>query len=155
MLLIDVLRHGDAAPAGAGGDAARSLSPRGRSEVTRVARKLAQEPQRPARVFVSPLRRAQETAAIAIASLTPAPAVETLEALTPDTDPIELLSALAAHGGREGHVLLVTHQPLAGRLIDLLTGEEPACHPGTLARIACEDEAEPNRGRLVFLFHSR
>jgi phosphohistidine phosphatase len=61
---IDVLRHGRALPAGAGGDSARPLSPGGVEEVARLGACLQALGAGPIRVLASPLLRAQQTAEI-------------------------------------------------------------------------------------------
>jgi len=146
-LVIDLLRHGDAAPSGAGGDAARRLTERGRADVALVAGQLASGPA-PERVFSSPLARARETAALVVERLPEVRAVERLDALIPDCDPEEVLDALREHGIEDGHVLMVGHQPQIGRLVAHLTGTEPAVPPATLIRISCERIPNVNAGRL-------
>ena len=66
---LDLLRHGDARPAGSDGDAARTLSAIGRRDVTRVAEEYVRRGWRPDRILASPLRRAQETARILLLHL--------------------------------------------------------------------------------------
>lgn len=150
-LILDLLRHGEALPSSGAGDAARPLSPRGRSDITRLAEQFSVEGLVPTHVFVSPLRRARETVALLLRPLPESPAPIVLESLTPDSEPEEVLEALAAHGVREGHAVLVSHQPLLGRLAALLTGQDTAFAPASLVRIRCEDG--PGWGRLVFSIH--
>jgi len=45
-------------------------------------------------------------------------------------------------------VLLVSHQPLVGRLSEFLTGSEAAFSPGTLVRISCSKGLGAGRGRF-------
>ena len=78
-----------------------------------------------------------------------APEIEELNELLAETEPSDALAALQAVNAANGHVLLVTHQPLAGRLAALLTGEAPGFSPGTLVRIECTAGLEPERGRVV------
>jgi phosphohistidine phosphatase SixA len=146
-LVIDLLRHGDAAPANGGSDAARRLTERGRADVVLVAGQLASGPG-PVRIFSSPLVRARETADL-VANRLPAPlAVERLDALSPDNEPEAVIDALLEQGIETGHVLMVGHQPLLGRLVEHLTGTEPALPPATLVRITCERIPSVNTGRL-------
>jgi phosphohistidine phosphatase len=148
-LLLDVLRHGEAEPAGSRGDSARELSSAGRRAITELTQGLAREAWRPDRIFSSPLARARQTAQIVRAGIPDAPEIEELYELLAETDPSDTLAALQAMNVVTGHVLLVTHQPLAGRLAALLTGEAPGFSPGTLVRIECAAGLQPDRGRVV------
>ena len=148
-LVLEILRHGEAVPAGPGGDAARPLSSAGRHAVAALAAGLALDRWRPDRIFSSPILRARQTAKIVREAMPDAPEIEPLDELLPDCEPSRVLAALRVHDARAGRVLLVTHQPLAGRLAALLTGEAPAFRPGTLVRIECETEPGPGRGRLL------
>ena len=148
-LVLDILRHGEAESAGSAGDAARALSPAGRQAMAALAATLAGEGWRPGRIFSSPLARARETAKIVRAAAPDAPAIERLAELGADREPYEVLAALEAHGATTGHILLVTHQPLAGRLAAILTGTEAGFRPGTLVRIEFAAALTPRRGRIV------
>ena len=148
-LVLDILRHGAAESAGAGGDEARALSPAGREAMTVLATTLAGEEWRPGRIFASPLVRARQTAEIVRGAAPDAPAIERMDELVADGEPHQVLTALAAHGATAGHLLLVTHQPLAGRLAAVLTGKEAGFRPGTLVRIEFATGLAPRRGRVV------
>ena len=147
--VLDLLRHGEALPAAAGGDAARALSPRGRADLERLAVQLAATGWRPERAFVSPLTRARESAAIVLARTAPGLAAEVMDALRPDAHPGEVLEALAGEGIAAGHVLLVGHQPLLGMLAATLTGGPAAAmSPGCVVRIGCTGPPGPGGGAL-------
>ena len=148
--VLEILRHGAAEPAGAKGDSSRRLSPAGRSTVGALAASLAQEGWRPDRIFSSPMLRALETAEIVREATPRAPAIERLEELLPESEPLGVLAALVAHGAAAGTVLLVTHQPLAGRLAAHLTGATPAFRPGTLVRIGFAAGPAAGDGRVVW-----
>ena len=148
-VVLDILRHGEAEPAGAGGDEARALSPAGRAAMAALAATLAAEGWRPGRIFASPLVRARQTAEVVRAAAPDAPAIERMGELVADGEPHQVLTALAAHGATAGHVLLVTHQPLAGRLAAVLTGKEAGFRPGTLVRIEFATGLAPRCGRVV------
>ncbi|MEO5618167.1 MAG: phosphohistidine phosphatase SixA [Candidatus Eisenbacteria bacterium] len=152
-LLLDLVRHGEARPAGHGGDAARRLTPRGRTDVTRLAARLRSEGVRPTHIFVSPLARARETAAILLSGRDDAPVPEIVEPLVPEAEPDEVLEVLTARDIREGYVLIVSHQPLVGRLVTFLTGGDTDFHAGTCVRITFEGEPGPRRGRLTHSIH--
>jgi phosphohistidine phosphatase len=148
-LVLEILRHGEAQPSGSGGDAARPLSPAGRRVIAALAAGLAIEGWVPKRILSSPILRARQTAQIVRDATPRAPAIEPLEELLPEGRPSDVLAALGAHQANTGHVLLVTHQPLAGRLAALLTGAAQAFRPGTLVRIDCDAEPGAGRGRLI------
>lgn len=143
--VLEILRHGEAEPPGPRGDSARPLSPAGRRTVGALAASLAEEGWRADRIFSSPMLRARQTAEIVRGAVTPAPATERLRELLPESEPADVIAALEARGAALGHVLLVTHQPLAGRLAAHLTGATPPFRPGTLVEI--EFAAEPGQGR--------
>ena len=150
-LIIDLVRHGEALPAAAGGDAARPLSNAGRAAVERLRDHLAADGWSPDRVLASPLLRARQTAEVLVAAARHAPAIEISAALEPDQDPSAVLDAIALLGAGDGHIVLVTHQPLVGRLAIELTGREAGFSPGTFARVACAAESFPRGGELVRL----
>jgi phosphohistidine phosphatase len=148
--VLDLLRHGEALPAHAGGDAARPLSPSGERAVVDIATAACDSPSRPTRVFASPLLRARQSAERFAGRAAPGCAIETLEALDPDNDPDAVLDALADLGIDAGHVLLVGHQPLLGALAARLTGDAaPSVSPATLIRIECPGRPMPGTGRIV------
>lgn len=152
-MLLDLLRHGEALPL-AESDRERPLSPAGAAAVDALRVRLLADGWRPGRAFTSPLRRARETAERVLAGL-PVPA-EVMEALTPDTDPEESLEALAEAlaGPAPGeHVLVVSHQPLLGRLVHRLTGTAHPLTPGTLLRIECDAPLHPGTARVQLVLH--
>ena len=108
---VIIMRHGQAdwsAPS----DSERSLTSQGRQEVSSTVAQLTG--QQVDRIFASPYRRAQQTAAMASEAL--AVAVETLDLLEPDGNSASVVQALPA----EGVVLLVSHMPLVSCLAGLL-----------------------------------
>jgi phosphohistidine phosphatase SixA len=143
-LVLDVVRHGEAESAAHGGDEARALTARGRADLARLGAELASQGARYTHAFASPLARARESAAILRAALSGCPAIATLSELLPEREPESVLVALAASGIEAGHVLLVAHQPLVGRLIEWLDGVDTLVPPATLFRLACK----PGPGRL-------
>ena len=148
-LTLDLLRHGHALPADRGGDSARVLSARGRRSLELLATRLTAEEWRPDRVFSSPYRRASETAAILLAALSMPPAIEALDELQPESSPTSTLEALTTLKIDGGRVLLVSHQPLLGRLTALLSGAEQGFSPGTLVRFECPRGLRPGQVRLI------
>jgi phosphohistidine phosphatase len=151
-LVVDVLRHGEAEPAGSGGDDARPLSAAGRRAIAWLGTSLGRERRRYDRIFSSPLLRARQTAEILRDTGRPGAKIERMDELAAEAEPSEVLAALKAHGVSRGRVLLVTHQPLAGRLVMLLTGEAPAFRPGALVSVECGADLAPESGRVARAF---
>jgi len=148
-LLLDLLRHGTASSSSEGGDRQRRLAREGVQALEALAERLSGEGWRPDRAFSSPLLRARDSAAIVLRG-SPAPVpVEVLDALEPDAEPSEVLDALAELGVSSGHVLLVGHQPLLGRLVGYLSGTEKALPTGTLVRVRCPNGPDQGTGRVV------
>jgi phosphohistidine phosphatase len=150
LLVLDILRHGEAMPTGPGGDAGRTLSPYGVMEIRALGARLAASGWRPDRVFASPLARARETAGHIVSGLDPEPAVELMEALQPEADPDEVLEALDAAGATSGRVLLVSHMPLVSRLCGYLSGAPHGFQTGELARLECVSLARGGSGTVIF-----
>jgi phosphohistidine phosphatase len=149
-LLLDLLRHGVAEPQHPLGDDHRALTDQGARAIESLAHRLAATSARPDRVFSSPLARARQTAAIVSRAWVVPPPIEELAELEPESDPADVLEALRARNIDSGHVLLVAHQPLLGRLAVRLTGGESRFAPGTLIRVECENGSRRPDGRVVF-----
>jgi phosphohistidine phosphatase len=150
-LLLDLMRHGAAAPADDGDDSRRELTPEGARAVEKLAAELARERERPDRVFASPLVRAQQTARIVSRALGLSIPVEELIELEPDRDPAAVLQTLVALGIAAGHVLLVGHQPQFGRLVFELTGDKQIrVAPGTFVRVRLPEFPASHAGRIDF-----
>lgn len=110
-----ILRHGEAERV-ARSDAERELTERGAADATRAGEWLAQQAACPQRLLASPYRRAQQTATCVQRAL-PSLAIETVDWLTPDDNPLSVAKQLSALAGS---VLLVSHQPLVGALVGVL-----------------------------------
>jgi phosphohistidine phosphatase len=105
-----VLRHGEA-EGHARTDAERNLTEHGRAEVLRSAAHLIGRPIKA--IIASPYVRAQQTAQLVREALGFEPQIRTVEWLTPQSSPLQVLD----HLGTDDDVLLVSHQPLVGGLI--------------------------------------
>ncbi len=116
--------------------------------MSRLAQEYRDRGSRPERVFASLLLRARETALLIASGITPSPAVETLAELVPESTPERVFDALRANGAAEGHVALVGHQPLLGRLVARLSGAELSMPSGTLVRISLKDHISPGAGTV-------
>jgi phosphohistidine phosphatase len=114
---IILWRHADAEPGVP--DLQRALTRKGEKQARRVARWLHERLPPDATIYVSPARRAQQTAS-ALAQLGPREFV-TLDALSPSTELSAALGAIRATD-RTRTVVLVGHQPTLGELVAHLLG---------------------------------
>lgn len=126
-----VLRHGKAEPMAAE-DAARELTARGRAQVEWICRQRAGELAQVRGIWASPFVRTQQTAEIVAASV--GLPVHSEPLLIGDTDPQRLLDAVAA--AQDFPLLLVSHQPLVGSLVNGLCGSQDRHSMGT-SSLAC------------------
>ncbi|MEX2961511.1 phosphohistidine phosphatase SixA [Microbulbifer sp. TYP-18] len=126
-----ILRHGQAEPLELD-DAARQLTARGRAQVNWVCDRRRRELASVRTIWASPYQRARQTAQI-VADHLQLP-VHIQELLTGDTPPQRVLEALAGAGPFP--LLLASHQPLVGSLVNGLCGSGGA-HPMGTASLAC------------------
>jgi len=119
-------RHGEAS-FNAPSDRERPLTPNGIGQTRMLARKHARNLSNITEIWSSPLRRAQETAALYAKMLDLS--IETRTFLSPDTDPERVVSKLSeCDSGDE--LLIISHQPLVGELVSLLVaGNIYESHP--------------------------
>lgn len=116
---IILWRHADAEPGVP--DLHRALTRKGEKQAKRVAHWLHQRLPADAAIYVSPARRAQQTAS-ALAELAPRDIV-TLEALSPSTRLSAALGAIRATDAART-IVVVGHQPTLGELTAHLLGVE-------------------------------
>lgn len=142
-----VLRHGEAQNH-ADTDAQRELTDRGRAQVLHSAAHLAGVPLDA--ILASPYVRAQQTAALVHQALDFGKPLITVPWLTPEQSADGAATQLASLAFE--HILLVSHQPLVGGLIGLLSSSE---HPmGTASLAELEGEwALPGLMTLITLRH--
>ena len=138
-------------------DAERPLSPQGEARARKAALGLKRITEHPAQVLVSPLRRAQQTAAI-LTQFAGWPEARECVQLLPGAAPEGLLALLARSRG--SRIAVVGHQPGLGRLL-------AACLPGSVgaaafefrkmaaALLAFQGAARAGRGRLIWLLPPR
>jgi phosphohistidine phosphatase len=121
--VIYLVRHAIAAPATAGmSDADRALTPEGQRKMQRIAAGLAHLGVAPDVVLSSPLRRAQETAAVVASVLLSESSVEIYPPLAPGHAADEVLKGLRPYRSMRD-LMLVGHEPDMGLLAShLLTG---------------------------------
>jgi phosphohistidine phosphatase len=153
---IYVLRHGEAEERETGlADRDRKLTARGKQDlkaVLKVARKAEVAPEL---ILTSPLRRAQETAAIAAEVLGCKRVVETRN-LLPGASP-ELIWKEIGSEHKVDKILLAGHQPHLSSLIGLLL-EAPVMvdlKKGSLVRISTQARLGPPRGVLKWMLTAK
>lgn len=137
------MRHAEAEPAGAEGDAGRRLTARGQLQARAAAAGLRALDVQLDRLLTSPLRRAAETAALLAGELGgPAPEPRAvLDGRAPAGSILEEMAVLAAHA----RVALVGHMPVLAELVALATaGAAPGL--GTASVALLEFAACPDRG---------
>ncbi|WP_299588605.1 phosphohistidine phosphatase SixA [uncultured Microbulbifer sp.] len=147
-----ILRHGKAEPM-AINDAARALTERGRRQVAQVCKKRAQELSSVGAIWASPFVRTQQTADIVSAHLGLPVITESL--LIGDSDPQQLLDLLQEQGPDNLPILLVSHQPLVGSLLNGLCGSGNQHSMGTSSLACVQSEVWANScAELKWLQHA-
>jgi phosphohistidine phosphatase len=144
---IILWRHADAEPGVP--DLHRALTRKGEKQAKRVARWLHERLPMNTIVYVSPARRAQQTAS-ALAQLAPREFV-TLEAFSPSTRLATALGAIRSTD-RTRTVVVVGHQPTLGELTAHLLGVQVDDWPirkGALVWLAEKGSGEAARAVLL------
>jgi phosphohistidine phosphatase len=153
---IYVLRHGEAEEGGAGlADRDRKLTAKGKRDLKAVL-KIAQKAEvAPDLILSSPLRRAQETAAIAAEALGCKHVVETRN-LLPGASPEQIWKEIGSDY-KVDKILLAGHQPHLSSLIGLLL--EAAImvdlKKGAMVRIETHGKLGPPRGVLKWMITTK
>ena len=144
-----IMRHGEAA-VGADADAQRELTPEGREDIQWMANHYQAELAIIDEIWVSPYLRAQQTASIVADTLNKP--VITQEWLTPTDNPDHFVDALREI---DKTILIVSHQPMVGTLVDRLADLEPGRYRMGTGSLACIDlELIAYRcGELKWLHH--
>lgn len=128
-----IMRHGEA-ESRAESDMHRELTAQGKGDIAQMAETYADDLASVDIIWASPYARAQQTAQIMSTAL--GKPVVTQAFLPPNGNPSEVLDILQNIG--EQTVLMVSHQPLVGVLVDGLAGLEPGRYrmgTGSLANI--------------------
>lgn len=146
-----IFRHGQA-ESQITTDEVRNLTAKGRADVENIIAAHTGSMQPLECIWASPLVRAQQTASIA-AQHFPGVKVQTTDLLVPDAGLQPLLDVLRRVHAES--VLLVSHQPLVGRLLDSLCGKYDGYYPmGTSSLAAVEiDVVVAGLGNLLWLDH--
>lgn len=122
-MMIYLSRHGEASPSGP--DKPSSLTPKGRSEIARMAEYLIQKKNlKVSSIWHSPKTRAIQTAEIywKLSGNTAIPMEEKIN-LSPDGDASQICREII--GRKDGNLLLVSHLPFLPDLAWLLLNESP------------------------------
>jgi phosphohistidine phosphatase len=154
---VYLVRHGEAAPPGSGGDAARRLTKRGRGEATAAGAGLRALGVRLDRLLASPLVRAAETAGLAARALG-GPEPEEAGLLDGGSPAEAILAGIGAWGSGDDRIALVGHQPVLGELLVLaiagVAAGGAALGTGSVARLDFEGAPRPGAGRLRWLLRT-
>lgn len=157
-MTIFILRHGQA-EAQITTDDARQLTDKGRSDTARVVRARVADMASLTQIWASPLVRAQQTAEIA-ASYFPQLRIQTNKLLIPEANPQALMDWLDEINSQltntNQSVLLVSHQPLVGSLVNMLCSKPDDYYPmgtSSLAAIRAQVIAV-DMGDLLWLDHA-
>jgi len=129
---VFIMRHGEA-QAKAETDRQRELAQQGREDIVQMAADYSSALGSIDVIWASPYVRTQQTAKLLSEQL--GKPVITQSFLQPSGNPIDTLSALEAHS--ENTVLIVSHQPLVGVLVDGLAGLEPGRYRMGTGALAC------------------
>lgn len=154
---VIILRHGRAEP-DAAKDSQRPLTPAGREEIRRVLRRCAEVVARVDAVWVSPYLRAQQTwneVQSEVSELAQC-AAQICPFLTPGGNPQEIIDRLHRQNEAITSVLLVSHQPLLGTLLDEFCGFEPGQYrlsTGSIAAIDTGSVVAKGLGELRWIHH--
>lgn len=155
-MIIYFLRHGQAEPQ-VTTDEARALTAKGRADTESVLRARITNMQGVSQIWASPLVRAQQTAEIAQTFL-PSLAIRTTPLLIPEANPLQLLNWLSETFSSHANdaILLVTHQPLVGTLVNQLCNKADNYYlMGTSSLAAIElDVIAAGLGNLHWLEHA-
>lgn len=146
---IDLIRHGEALAVAVGvSDDARPLSARGAADAERLGRRLG-DGWRPDHVFASPLRRARDSAALLLRGAGVETPIRTMHELDPSVGNSEDVIEALRNAGAAGHVVLVGHQPLLGRLAHVLCGTEAPFAPAAIATLEGPGPVAPGVFHIV------
>jgi phosphohistidine phosphatase len=149
---IYVLRHGEAEETETGlADRDRKLTAKGKRDLKDVLKLARKAEVAPGLILSSPLRRAQETAAVAAEVLGCKQIVET-RSLLPGASPEQVWKEICTDHKVDA-ILLAGHQPHLGSLIGLLLEAAVMVDlkKGALVRIETHGKLGPPRGVLKWM----
>jgi phosphohistidine phosphatase len=147
---VYIVRHAEAEPAGAGGDAGRRLTRRGQVQARAAAAGLRALDVRLDVLLTSPLQRALETAALLAGELEapdPEPSA-VLDGRAPADAILDEVAALASLA----RVALVGHMPVLAELVALATaGAAPGLGTANVALVEFAGRPVAGAGRLCWV----
>lgn len=151
---IFILRHGQAEPQKTT-DEVRELTDKGREDTKRVFSARVADMQSITEIWASPLVRAQQTAQIA-ASYFPALKIQTSELIIPESNSATAMDWLQSINQQNLSILLVSHQPFVGELVNQLCGKPAGFYPlGTSSLAVIEAPViAADMGELLWLDHA-
>jgi len=149
------MRHGEAQPF-AGNDAARELTDNGRRQAALAGQCLQHQALVPQRIWCSPYRRTEQTAAITLAAAQfDNKLLKTCALITPDSSPIDVADIIAQQCVET--LMIISHQPLVSALIGLLVEAHefagPPMAPASIALLEA-DSLLPGCCTLSWLRHA-
>ncbi len=154
---VILFRHGRAEPV-ASSDQLRALTPTGRDELQRAIQSSGDRLKGIDSVWVSPYLRARQTLEV-IQELQPelkrCP-TDVMDVLTPCSNPQMVIDHLDTHDSPGRKLLLVSHQPLLGTLLDELCGFEPGQYrlsTGSMAAVRLDIAVARGCGTLSWIQH--
>jgi phosphohistidine phosphatase len=145
---VYLVQHGEAHPEEVSPE--RELTPRGRSDVERIAAVLANGGVQVARVYHSGKTRARQTAELLAGRLAPGVTGEALAGINPN-DPVESLADQLR--GWSEDALVAGHQPFMGKLVALLIvgRSEPPVVAYQSGSVVCLERDGGGRWVLVWM----
>src|SRR5260370_4971490 len=153
-----ILRHGIAEEATGGmGDADRGMTDEGKKKLQSVLRRARAVDVAQAVILSSPLRRAVETAQVAVEVLRSSAKVVETGALTPESSPEAVWEEIRAHK-TESSVMIVGHEPLFSSVYSYLLGAPSVqidVKKGSLGRIDVDRFSGQPRGGLRWLIYPK
>ena len=144
-----IVRHGVAAPAATGGDAARELTHQGRLLLKHQCTALAAAQIPVEALLHSPLVRARQTAELLAPAFQCEPEPERLMAPGVTVDD---LAEIAGRYSDDAHVMVIGHQPDLGRLVKRFTQADVRVVEGIIMVVDVRSFTSP-RGFISGIYH--
>lgn len=145
-----ILRHGKAEPHGLKKDFDRELLPAGIAKTEVVAQWFKAKRRTITGVLCSPFVRAQQTLQVFLKIVGDCGPLEYCEQITPDANPKDLLPVLTRHQNTAS-LLLVSHMPFVGRLVEFLVPDCASAEFATSGMACVElDVISPENSQLLW-----